>query len=410
MLNGMENISKDECSGSKDESNYIEIKTNILKFNVSDDPSLVPKNSSNLGENVYVEDEEVARRPVNDLSQSTEDDGLDKDRNLEEVIEKSTKSGRILKKPNWMSDFVFDDNSKTSKSCNKIERTGQENRGENDPIYLKEALNGNNRFLLKNRTWNFIEQPENIKAIKTKWVFKTKYNENDLKETVYMEIPEGYDKVYHILREKFPYQFLKSFTREDGFVCKLNKNIYGLHQSGLMWNKTIDNFIKSQGFKRSVADPCVYHKFEEGLIITIYVDDILILGGKKNIEIAEIQAAEKYWIKESQCSSFHEDIQRLKEGKPLHKKSRLKQLNAVLDEEGILILDGRTNLASCLEYHTKKPFILSPENRFTVLLLQYYHAFEIAIYNRVFPRGQNKIPLERHGFISKRSTITNLSV
>ncbi|KAG5899395.1 hypothetical protein JTB14_020217 [Gonioctena quinquepunctata] len=270
MLNGMENISKDKCSGSKDESNYIEIKTNILKFNVSDDPSLVPKNSSNLGENVYVEAEEVTRGPVDDLSQSTDDDDTHKDRNLEEVIEKSTKSGRILKKPNWMSDFVFDGNSKTSKSCNKIERTGQEDRRENYPINLKEALNGNNRFhwqdaivqefenLIKNRTWNFIEQPENIKAIKTKWVFKTKYNENggiekfkarvvalgntqrpgidfdqtyapvvqkktmrmlfaiaaemdwsihqmditaaylsaDLKDTVYMEIPEGYDKSY----------------------------------------------------------------------------------------------------------------------------------------------------------------------------------------------------------------------
>ncbi|KAG5881367.1 hypothetical protein JTB14_005194 [Gonioctena quinquepunctata] len=51
-----------------------------------------------------------------------------------------------------------------------------------------------------------------------------------------------------------------------------------------MWNKSIDNFIKSQGFKRSVADPCVHHKIEEGLIITIYVEDILIFGGKKNIE------------------------------------------------------------------------------------------------------------------------------
>ncbi|KAG5881366.1 hypothetical protein JTB14_005193 [Gonioctena quinquepunctata] len=85
-----------------------------------------------------------------------------------------------------MSDFVFDDNSKASKSCNKIERTGQEDRRENDPINLKEALNGNNRFHwqdaieqeFENRTWNFIEQPENIEAIKTKLVFKTKYNKN----------------------------------------------------------------------------------------------------------------------------------------------------------------------------------------------------------------------------------------
>ncbi|KAG5898234.1 hypothetical protein JTB14_029613 [Gonioctena quinquepunctata] len=195
---------------------------------------------------------------------------------------------------------------------------------------------------MKNRTWNFIEQPENIKAIRTKWVFKTNYNGNggidkskagidalgntqrpgidfdqtyapvvqkktmrmlfaiaaemdwsihqmditaaylsaDLKETVYMDIPEGYDKAYHILREKFPDQFLKSFTTEDGFDCKLNKSIYGLHQSGLMWNKT----IKSQGFTRSVADPCVHHEIEEGLIITLHVDDILISGRKKNIE------------------------------------------------------------------------------------------------------------------------------
>ncbi|KAG5872775.1 hypothetical protein JTB14_008824 [Gonioctena quinquepunctata] len=70
---------EDEFSESKDESNYKEIKTNILKFNVCDDQSLVPKNSSNLGENVYVEDEEVARRPVNDLSQSTEDDDTHED-------------------------------------------------------------------------------------------------------------------------------------------------------------------------------------------------------------------------------------------------------------------------------------------------------------------------------------------
>ncbi|KAG5866338.1 hypothetical protein JTB14_031285 [Gonioctena quinquepunctata] len=194
----MENISKDECSGSKDESNYIEIKTNILKFNVSDDPSLVPKNSSNLGKNVYVEDEEVTQRPVNYLSQSTEDDDTHKDRNLEEVIEKSTKSGRILKKPNWMSDFVFDDNSKTSKSCDKIERTGQEDRRENDPI----NLNGNNRFHWQDAiTYAPVVQKKTMRmlfAIAAEMDWSTHqmditaaYLSADLKDTVYMEIPEG---------------------------------------------------------------------------------------------------------------------------------------------------------------------------------------------------------------------------
>ncbi|KAG5867784.1 hypothetical protein JTB14_008823 [Gonioctena quinquepunctata] len=84
---------------------------------------------------------------------------------------------------------------------------------------MKEASNGKNGFhwqdaivqefenLINNRTWNFIEQPENIEAVKTKWVFKTKImrmvgSRNSKLELLHWEILKDQEliSISHMLR------------------------------------------------------------------------------------------------------------------------------------------------------------------------------------------------------------------
>lgn len=59
-------------------------------------------------------------------------------------------------------------------------------------------------------------------------------------------------------------------------VSLLLKTIYGLKQSGRVWNECLDAFIVSVKFIRSIAEPCVYFHHELEIIIGIYVDDLFV--------------------------------------------------------------------------------------------------------------------------------------
>ena len=67
-------------------------------------------------------------------------------------------------------------------------------------------------------------------------------------------------------------------------VCKLNKSLYGLKQSGRNWNNLLDSFLKDFGFKQSLSDPCLYTKFsnESVIICLVWVDDLLICSDDEN--------------------------------------------------------------------------------------------------------------------------------
>ena len=70
---------------------------------------------------------------------------------------------------------------------------------------------------------------------------KAAFLQGDLEEEIYMRQPDGYidnDKPNH--------------------VCKLKKSIYGLKQGAHCWNSAIDSHLKSNGYKNSGADLCVY--------------------------------------------------------------------------------------------------------------------------------------------------------
>ncbi len=58
-------------------------------------------------------------------------------------------------------------------------------------------------------------------------------------------------------------------------MCKLNKSLYGLKQSGPNWNKMVHDFLTENGFVQNSAEYCADSKQtdKERVILIIRVDD-----------------------------------------------------------------------------------------------------------------------------------------
>lgn len=178
--------------------------------------------------------------------------------------------------------------------------------------------------LKKNETWDLVDVPPDRKAIKSKWVFKTKRNESgkierykarlvikgcsqkkgiDYNETYapvvryssiryLIALAVKYDLKIHQMDavtaylqgelndEEIYMSQPEGFEQKGSKVCRLKKALYGLKQSGRVWNKKLDGVLKGLGFKVSQFDPCIYFKIQEGviLIVAVYVDDFLIFS------------------------------------------------------------------------------------------------------------------------------------
>jgi hypothetical protein len=92
---------------------------------------------------------------------------------------------------------------------------------------------------------------------------QTAFLNGDLEEEMYMSQPEGYN-------------------HGPTKVWKLRKALYGLKQASRMWYRKIDLYMKHCGFTRCSQDHSVYTNTNLGLIIALYVDDLIILGRRQN--------------------------------------------------------------------------------------------------------------------------------
>ena len=58
----------------------------------------------------------------------------------------------------------------------------------------------------------------------------------------------------------------------------VNKQMIDLSSDMKEWNQNFDEVVLPNGYKINTSDKCVYSKYENGPIICLYVDDILIYG------------------------------------------------------------------------------------------------------------------------------------
>ena len=63
----------------------------------------------------------------------------------------------------------------------------------------------------------------------------------DLKETIYMKQPPGYE-----------------VPGKENYVCKLKKSLYGLKQAPRCWNHSLDSCLKQINFTQTDSDSCLY--------------------------------------------------------------------------------------------------------------------------------------------------------
>ncbi|UYV65648.1 hypothetical protein LAZ67_3004952 [Cordylochernes scorpioides] len=116
------------------------------------------------------------------------------------------------------------------------------------------------------RTLIAIASQQNMKI--EQYDVKTAYLNAELKDDVYLEQPEGFVQ-----------------AGQENKVCKLNRSLYGLPQSGRCWNEKINQIFNDIGLRRLESEPCAYilQEEEKTLIIGIYVDDFLIIGSDSTI-------------------------------------------------------------------------------------------------------------------------------
>jgi len=69
----------------------------------------------------------------------------------------------------------------------------------------------------------------------------TAYLNANLKEEIYMRMPEGFRKY-------------DQFGKE--MCIRLLKSLYGLKQAGFNWNKLLESVLLKFGFIQSLVDPC----------------------------------------------------------------------------------------------------------------------------------------------------------
>jgi hypothetical protein len=92
---------------------------------------------------------------------------------------------------------------------------------------------------------------------------KTTFLNGGLEEEIYMDQPEGF-----------------VVQGQEGMVCKLVKSLYGLKQSPKQWHDKFDRTLTSGWLCYNEVEKCVYYRYGggEGVILCLYVDDILIFG------------------------------------------------------------------------------------------------------------------------------------
>lgn len=99
----------------------------------------------------------------------------------------------------------------------------------------------------------------------------TAYLNGIIIENIYMNQPDSYEE-----------------PGQESKVCKLDKSIYGLKQSGRHWYERLDLHLIKCGFIRAATDSNLYilTRKEGTIYLLVYVDDLLLAS--KNPKLLQV--------------------------------------------------------------------------------------------------------------------------
>ena len=191
--------------------------------------------------------------------------------------------------------------------------------------YWKTAMEREYDSLMDNHTWKLVPPPPGRTIVQCKWVYKIKYtSDGNIDKYKARLVAKGYSQIHgidytetfspvikhdsvrvlfaiaavlrmHMRQFDIGTAYLNSdlttriyMRQPEGFVstthpshvCLLLKSLYGLKQSGRLWNHTFDAFLKLYNLTTSDADSCVYYRLTPDnsvdLIVGIFFDDGIV--------------------------------------------------------------------------------------------------------------------------------------
>ena len=137
----------------------------------------------------------------------------------------------------------------------------------------------------------------------------TAYLYGSLDSDIYMKVPGG-------LKIPDPKE------NRNIYSIKLQRALYGLKQSGRMWYNRLSEFLLKRGYVNNEDCPCVFiRKSQNGFcIISVYVDNLNIIGHTEDIEEASAYLKTEFVMKDMGKSRFclGLQIEHLSEGILIH--------------------------------------------------------------------------------------------
>lgn len=182
----------------------------------------------------------------------------------------------------------------------------------------------------KNKTWILMDRPQDRKVIGVKWVFRTKLNaDGSINKHKARLVVKGYAQIFgvdysdtfapvarldtirlllaiaaqkgwKVFQLDVKSAFLNGILQEEiyveqpqGFVKEgegdkvylLRKALYGLKQAPRAWYSKIDEHLLNLGFVKSLSETTLYVKRNSTdiLIVSLYVDDLLVTGNNTDL-------------------------------------------------------------------------------------------------------------------------------
>ena len=171
----------------------------------------------------------------------------------------------------------------------------------------------------------------------------------ELQEDVFMRMPNGY--------------------RKPGKILKLQKALYGLRKSPLLWQREFTGTLRKLGFEPIPQEPCCFAR--DGILLFFYVDDIVLAYRKAQEETARLlinQLQRKYKLSGGEPLEWFLGIEVLRDRKQrliwlsqsayIDKIANLsettgKMPTSPMKKEELLPFDGKASNISIQKYQRK---------------------------------------------------------
>ncbi|GJU69582.1 putative ribonuclease H-like domain-containing protein [Tanacetum coccineum] len=146
-----------------------------------------------------------------------------------------------------------------------------------------------------------VDLPNGKRVIGTKWVFRNKKDERGsvIKNKARL-VAQGYTQEERIDYDEVFAPVARIEIEEEVYVCqppgfedpdfpdrvyKVEKALYGLHQSPRAWYETLSTYLLDNGFQIWKIDKTLFIRRDKGdiLLVQVYVDDIIFSSTKKSL-------------------------------------------------------------------------------------------------------------------------------